>query len=68
MTAIDGKDYTDSELDEYETYLDDLRESGETNMLGAGSYLVKEFSIDKREARAILSYWMKTFESRKGER
>jgi hypothetical protein len=45
-------------------YLDDLRESGVTNMYGAGAYLVERFSITKKEAHAILSHWMKTFEER----
>ncbi len=63
MTTIDGKDYTDTELDEYLTYFDDLRKFGETNMYEATSWLQDEFSLDEREARVILIYWMKTFES-----
>jgi len=47
--------------DEHLEYLDDLRESGETNMFGAGLYLVDEFEMDKRTAREVLSYWMSTF-------
>jgi hypothetical protein len=46
------------------TYLDALRESGETNMFGAAPYLMSEFLLDKIEARAILSYWMRTFSLR----
>ena len=42
-------------------YLDELRESGETNMFGAGSYLESEFFISKIEAHTILKYWMNTF-------
>jgi hypothetical protein len=50
------------------TYLDDLRESGVTNMFGATSYLLDEFpELEKNEARKILSYWMKTFSERKGK-
>lgn len=45
-------------------YLDNLRESGVTNMFGAGSYLEFEFGIDKREARQILTKWMSTFSQR----
>jgi hypothetical protein len=59
------------------TYLDELRESGETNMFGAGGYLDAEFpelwmggeaprsyrSSDK--ARKVLSYWMATFSDRR---
>ena len=46
--------------DAYE-YLDSLRESGVTNMLGAGVYLQQEYGVDKYEAREILGMWMKDF-------
>jgi hypothetical protein len=42
-------------------YLDELRESGETNMFGASPYLANEFGLDNRFARQVLSYWMETF-------
>lgn len=43
-------------------YLDDLRESGETNMFGARAYLEAEFpELESSQAKAILSYWMETF-------
>jgi len=48
--------------DEHLNYLDDLRESGETNMFGAAPYLIDEFpDLNKYDARSVLSYWMKTF-------
>ena len=47
--------------DEMLEYLDDLRESGVTNMYGAGRYVEKEFDVDRREASDIVGYWMKTF-------
>lgn len=47
--------------DEHLQYLDDLRDSGDTNMFGAGSYLQSEFDIDAKTARGILSYWMESF-------
>ena len=47
--------------EEHLTFLGVLRESGATNMFGATPYLVEEFGLDKRDARAVLSYWMKTF-------
>lgn len=50
------------ELAEYFEYLDDLRESGETNMFGAGNYLREDYGLDRREAGAVLSAWMKTFD------
>ena len=45
-------------------YLDDLRESGITNMFGAGSYLQDAFDIGRQDSSAILSYWMETFSDR----
>lgn len=41
-------------------YLDDLRDSGVTNMYGAGQYLQEEFGMDKYEAREVLANWMRT--------
>lgn len=46
---------------EHKDYLDDLRESGVTNMFGAGSYLQDEFGITKYDANRILMAWMKSF-------
>lgn len=46
-------------------YLDDLRESGETNMFGAAPYLQREFpDLSAAEARAVLLDWMNTFAER----
>lgn len=42
-------------------YLNDLRESGITNMFGAGPYVSREFGIDKHRARNIVSKWMDNF-------
>jgi len=51
--------------DEHLQYLDDLRESGVTNMFGAASYLEAGFyELDRAAAKAVLAYWMKTFEVR----
>ena len=44
-------------------YLNELRESGVTNMFGAGSYLVDEFEISKQEASKLLSKWMDNFDA-----
>ena len=46
---------------EHKEYLDSLRESGETNMFGAGAYLQEEFGLERKEASLILVDWMKTF-------
>jgi len=42
-------------------YLEDLRQSGVTNMYGAGDYLVKEFRISNGKASEILLFWMKNY-------
>ena len=48
--------------EEYFKYLDNLRESGITNMFRAVPYLVKEFpELDINNARDVLAYWMETF-------
>jgi len=52
---------TDIVTDEQLEYLDDLRESGIVNMFGASPYVRDEFDLTKKEAREVLSYWMKTF-------
>jgi len=50
---------------EHLTYLDQLRESGITNMFGARPYLIEVFpELKKREAGNILGYWMENFSER----
>ena len=56
MTITNGK------WMKYFAYLDGLRESGETNMFGAGPYLREEFDeLNKMDASTVLVTWMKTF-------
>jgi len=51
--------------EEYFLFLDNLRESGITNMFGAVPYLRMAFSeLTEREAKNILIEWMKTFSER----
>ena len=47
--------------DEHLDYLDDLRESGVTNMFGATPYVQKRFGLERKDASEILGYWMDTF-------
>ena len=48
--------------DEHLIFLDELRESGVTNMFGASPYLVAEFQeLRAAAAGKIVRYWMKTF-------
>lgn len=42
-------------------YLDELRESGETNMYGARSYIVGEFDVESKIAAKLLTLWMEYF-------
>lgn len=48
---------------EYE-FLDELRESGETNIWGATPYIIRKFAVTESEATHILFTWMATFEMR----
>jgi len=43
---------------EYFKYLNELRDSGTTNMFGAGPYLQDEFQLNREEARMIILEWM----------
>ena len=63
---MDGTEtITPPDMKEYFEFLDDLRESGTTNMMGATPYLQSKFGIpDRREAQKILVKWMDTFEAR----
>lgn len=73
-TATKPDFVTDEQLEDMFRYLDDLRESGETNMFGAGRYLEEMFpemlARDVHEhrasdrARQVLLYWMAVGESR----
>ena len=48
-------------------YLDDLRESGRTNMFGAGQFLTDEMDVPRADASKYLTHWMETFEKRHSE-
>lgn len=51
--------------EKYFEFLDNLRESGITNMFGAISYLTSAFpELLKDEAKDILKEWMDTFSER----
>jgi hypothetical protein len=42
-------------------FLNDLRESGVTNMFGARPYVKEEFGLDDRESKRLLMLWMDNF-------
>lgn len=49
-------------------FLNQLRESGQTNMFGAVPYLMDEFDIERDEAREVLLDWMQWVEENPGNR
>ena len=49
------------EWNEYYVYLENLRQSGVTNMFGAGPYLQKAYGLNPREALKVLGSWMNNY-------
>ena len=49
-------------------YLVKLRNSGVTNMYGAGPYIMRKFKVQREESHAILGAWMDTFSLPEDER
>jgi len=54
-----------SKQEQVNYFLDDLRDSGATNMFGAVPYIVEEFGFSRREAQQYLVNWMQTFAERR---
>lgn len=52
------------EKNEVFEYLDELRESGVTNMWGAAAYIEAEFDCDRKQSVKLLGEWMETFSQR----
>lgn len=42
-------------------FLEDLRQSGITNMYAASPYLVKHYDLEKKKANDVLRSWMKNY-------
>jgi hypothetical protein len=61
MTGFKSKKAAANGHAEHFEYLDALRESGVTNMFGAGAYLEDHFDLSKNDARDILFEWMDSF-------
>ena len=51
------------ETTEVYTFLDDLRESGVTNMFGSPAYVEREYSISQAEANELVAGWMESVEN-----
>lgn len=60
------KNLTKKERKEVLLYLDDLRDSGVTNMFGASIYIQEEFGYGKTTSAKLLADWMNTYAERKG--
>lgn len=43
------------------SFLNDLRASGKINMFGAGVYVQELYSLERREANALVAEWMQNF-------
>ena len=39
-------------------YLNELRNSGEVNMLGAGAYLQRDLGLNRNEAKQVVVWWI----------
>ena len=50
--------------EKYFIFLDNIRETGKINMLGAAPYLQEAFQLNKYDAKDILLEWMNTFNER----
>lgn len=48
-------------MEEYFEYLDNLREGGTINMMGAPRELQNDFGLDESEARKIFQLWTEQF-------
>jgi len=47
--------------EEVNEFLNELRDSGVTNMFGAGVYVQEEYGVTRDEAREFVTTWMKSF-------
>jgi hypothetical protein len=59
-TSFESKDYKYLKNEVF-LYLDELRQSGKTNMYGAVNYIEKDFEVDKNIAIRFLSEWMENY-------
>ena len=51
--------------EEHLEFLDELRESGVTNMYGARPYVQRAFpELEKGQASTVVGYWMRSFGER----
>ena len=65
MTTKEIADEITQEMKNVFLYLNELKDSGKTNMFGATPYIVNEFNMDKRTAANYLILWMQSFKNEK---
>jgi hypothetical protein len=53
--------YSQKRWTEMFDFLDELRESGATNMFGSSPYIMEAFGVGRDEASHVVGRWMKTF-------
>ena len=58
------QDSTPKTKEEIFLWIDNLRDSGITNMFGATPYIQERFSLTYPDARDILVEWMETYATR----
>lgn len=47
------------DVEEVRTFLHELRDSGEVNMFGSGSYLQEEYGFDRHDVKPIVLAYMR---------
>ena len=57
IVGLKNPNVDNKQLEDIFTYLEELRDSGETNMFEACPYLLKEFHLNKEEALCYLGSW-----------
>ena len=59
-SKVNGMRDNDALKEDIANFLEELRESGDINMYGAGPVLMEAFDLNKREAREALIEWMES--------
>lgn len=61
MKIIKGDREIHDEWENYYKFLENLRQSGITNMYGASPYLEDAYDLNREEAITVLSNWMTNY-------
>jgi hypothetical protein len=62
MAQQPAHQFSTEQIREAFEYLDELRESGRTNMFGAQAYVERELGWPRADASAATRLWMETFD------